>query len=487
LRGVSITACRAPGNQVERSHLRGPWTARAPHTCTKRKLAGWLFDVLPRLKPKDFNPPTYLYGGRAELRFTVRRPASAEVSPCCHRPSGGDVACSVHVGVARPRVTDLALENRLALAVLGCDMTARGASLRRVRGRDLLDPSVSLMLQTRGKQTPTACVDSPIQSTFLGNAHTRLRHSSPRGACHHAHVEGLDPDRIETPRDVSSGFFYPVLTTVGLTRFQLRNRRLRASSPAGAAPGAGKPLLQHLQPLSLTAAQARNAQQLTRRQGRRHYNTTVDTHNAALTRTSDGTRDMREPDMPAAGPIAGNPVGLHALGDRPRQAKTHPTHLGHPHPTEPAVQTLDVMRFHCDLAKSLMHTGFAPRRPAVRSNEKVAHGLRKVPQCLLLHGLRARRQPSVLAAGSGQLSTLLDVARRTTSRLPMLLLLDGQVSHISGVTTMLRQHRRLRGSRKQPISRHPRNVTATTDNLTKGDAAVFPLAQAWGSHAASNR
>src|SRR5215208_6599644 len=46
-------------------------------------------------------PPTYLCGRRAELRFTVHRPASAEVSPCCHRPSGGYVASSVHVGVAR--------------------------------------------------------------------------------------------------------------------------------------------------------------------------------------------------------------------------------------------------------------------------------------------------------------------------------------------------------------------------------------------------
>ena len=459
----------------------------AAHMHKEEKLAGWLFDVLPRLKPKDFNPPTYLCGGRAELRFTVRRPANAEVSPCCHRPSGGDVACSVHVGVARTRVTDLALENRLALAVLGCDMPACGASLRRVRGRDLLDPSVSLMLQTRGKQTPTACVDSPIQSTFLGNAHTRLRHSSPRGACHHAHVEGLDPDRIETPRDVSSGFFYPVLTTVGLTRFQLRNRHLCASSPARAAPGAGKPLLQYLQPASLTAAQTRNAQQFTGRQGRRHYNATVDTDHAALTRTSDRTRDMREPDVPATGPIAGNPVGLHALGDRPRQTETHPTHLRHPDLTEPAVQTLDVMQFQPDLPESLMHAGFAPRRPAVRSSEKVAHGLGEVPQCLLLHGLRARRQPVMLRAGGGQLSTLLAIAGRMTSGLPMLLLLDGQIPHISGVTTMLRQHGRLRGSRKQPISRHPRNVTATTDKPPKGDAAVFPLAQAWGSHAASNR
>jgi hypothetical protein len=66
------------------------------------------------------------------LRFTVRRPASAEVSPCCHRPSGGDGVCSVHVGVGRTRVACLALEDRLALTVFQRDMPAGGASLRRV-------------------------------------------------------------------------------------------------------------------------------------------------------------------------------------------------------------------------------------------------------------------------------------------------------------------------------------------------------------------
>jgi hypothetical protein len=87
------------------------------------------------------------------LRFTLRRPASAEVSPCCHRPSGGDIACGVHVGVAWSRGAGFALEDRLALAVSGRDVPARRASLRRIRGRDLLDPTASLVLQTRGQQT----------------------------------------------------------------------------------------------------------------------------------------------------------------------------------------------------------------------------------------------------------------------------------------------------------------------------------------------
>jgi hypothetical protein len=47
-----------------------------------------------------------------------------------------------------------------------------------------------------------------------------------------------------------------------------------------------------------------------------------------------------ERDVPAAGPVAGDPVGLHPLGDGPREAESHPADLGYPYPTEPAVQTL---------------------------------------------------------------------------------------------------------------------------------------------------
>jgi hypothetical protein len=95
------------------------------------------------------------------LRFTVRRPASAEVSPCCHRPPGGDVACSV--GFGGPRVAGFALENRLALTVPGRDIPARGASLRRVGGRDLFDSTMSLALPPRGEPTPSALLGTRKQ------------------------------------------------------------------------------------------------------------------------------------------------------------------------------------------------------------------------------------------------------------------------------------------------------------------------------------
>jgi hypothetical protein len=290
------------------------------------------------------------------LRFTVRRLASAEVSPCCHRRSGGEVACSVHVGVARRPGAGFALENRLALAVLARDMPARGASLRRVRGRDLLDATESLVLQTRSEQTPTVSSDSSVQTAFLSYPHTRLRHRSPCTAGHRTHV-----------------------------------------------------------------------------------------------------------------------------------AEAHPADLGHPHPTEPAIQTLDMMRFHRDLPESLMHTGFAPRRAAVGSAEKVAHRLGEVSQRLLLHRLRPGRQPVVLGAGRGQLSTLLAVAGCAATGLPVPLLLDGQVPHIPGVATMLRQHSPLLSGRKQPVTRHTGNVNNATDKSPKGEAALPPPTEARGFHAATTR
>jgi hypothetical protein len=53
----------------------------------------------------------------------------------------------------------------------------------------------------------------------------------------------------------------------------------------------------------------------------------------------------------------------------------------------------------------------------------------------------------------------------------MLLLLDGQIPHIPSLATMLRQLRFLLSGRKQTITRHPSNLTATTDKSPKGEAA----------------
>jgi hypothetical protein len=123
----------------------------------------------------------------------------------------------------------------------------------------------------------------------------------------------------------------------------------------------------------------------------------------------------------------------------------------------------------------------------VGSAEKVTHRLCEIPQRLLLHRLRAGRQPIVFGAGRRQLSALLVVTGRAPTGLPVQQLLNGQIPHISGVATMLRQHRRLLSSRKQPVSRHASNLTATTDKSPKGEAALPPPAKARGLHAATTR
>ena len=161
------------------------------------------------------------------MRFTVRRPPTGEVSPCCHRPSGGDVACSVDVGVAPSGSAGFALEDRLALAVSGSDVPARGASLRRVRGRDLLDPAESLVLQTCDELAPATSADRAVEPTLLGDSRTRLLDGAARGAGHRPHIEGLDPDHVEPPREVGGGLLDPVLAPIPLAGFQLRDRPFR--------------------------------------------------------------------------------------------------------------------------------------------------------------------------------------------------------------------------------------------------------------------
>ena len=215
-------------------------------------------------------------------------------------------------------------------------------------------------------------------------------------------------------------------------------------------------------------------QQFTGGQCRRHRNTTVDTHHGAIAGTSDRVGDVGERDMPAAGPIAGDPVGLHTLSDGARQAEAHPPDLGHPDPTETAVQTLDVVRFHSDLPEALMHTGFSPRRAAMRSGEKTPHRLGEVPQRLLLHSLGASSQPIMFGTRRSQLSTLLVISRRAATGLPVQLLFDGQVPHKPGMATMLCKRHRLLSGWKQTVTRHPRNVTATTDKSRKETRRFLP-------------
>ncbi len=286
------------------------------------------------------------------MRFTVRRPPSGEVSPCCHRPSGGDVACSIDVGVAPSGSAGLALEDRLALAVPRCDMPARGATLRRVRSRNLLDPAQSLVLQTRDKLAPATSADRAVEPAFLGNSVPGCS-AVPRAERVIARTSRAST-LITSKRRARS---VVVFSTQSLRRSRSRAFSLAIArfvfrggwSPAWRGPvAAAAPSTASTHP-----GQTGCVQQFAGGQRSRHGNAAVDAHHAAVARTGDRVGDVGERDMPAASPITGDPVGLDTRWHRPRQAKPHPADLGHPHPTEAAVQPLDVMRFHRRPAETL--------------------------------------------------------------------------------------------------------------------------------------
>ncbi len=407
------------------------------------------------------------------MRFTVRRPPTGEVSPCGHRPSGGDVACSVDVGVAPSGSAGLALEDRLALAVSGCDVPACGASLRRIRSRDLLDPAESLVLQACDQLAPATSPDRAIEPAFLGDSDTRLLDGSARGAGHRLNVEVFDPDQVEPPCKVRGGFLDPVPTPIPLAGAQLRDRTFGLFATVGTALATGQPPLQHLQPFRLTRGKTGCVQQFASRQRSRHGNTTVNADHAAVTWAEDRVWDVRERNMPATRPITVNPVGLDTLWHWARQAEPHPPDLRHPYPTQAAVQPLNMTRLHADLPKPFVHTGFTPRRAAVRAGEEVPHGLREIPQRLLLNSLTSGTEPPVLGAGLRQLRTLLQIPGSLAARLPVLLLLHRQIPHIPRIPAVRQQRLLLLRSRQQSEPRHNRTIITDTDNPGPSTSALI--------------
>jgi multiple sugar transport system permease protein len=121
----------------------------------------------------------------------------------------------------------------------------------------------------------------------------------------------------------------------------------------------------------------------------------------------------------------------------------------------------------------------------VGAPEKIAHRLGEVPQRLLLHRVRSGRQPLAFGASGSPLGTLLLVARRLASSLPVLLLLHGQIPHKPGMATMLGQYRRLLNTRKQPKPAHTRNIGASTDKPRKEERGISSPAKARGCPAAN--
>jgi hypothetical protein len=333
------------------------------------------------------------------LRFTVRRPASAEVSPCCHRPSGGDVACGVDVGVARPRAAGDALENRLALAVFRRDVPAVRASLRCIRCRDQLESSAGFVLQPGYQESPALAADLTVEATFLRDAGARAFTRPARRARHRTHLQILDADGVEAARHIGGGLFHPVTAPICFSGKQFRDGELRSCAPGRSALRPRQTPLQPAQPLRFTGTKARSMQQLPVGQRDRDSHAAIHTHHAAITGSRNRVGDSGKSDVPAPRAITSDSVRLHGVGDGAGPAEAHPPDLGYPDVPVAAIEPLDVARFEADLSESFMLASLAPRRAAVGAVKEVAHRLREVAQRLLLHRLRPRRQLSRIRPG----------------------------------------------------------------------------------------
>ncbi len=407
------------------------------------------------------------------MRFTVRRPASAEVSARCHRPSGGDVTCGVDVGVARARAAGDALENRLALAVFRRDMPAMGASLRRIRCRDELKPPHRFMFQPGYQQSPPLAADRPVKTPFLRDIGAGAIAGPACRAGHRPHVQVLHADGVEPARQISGGFFHPVTAAIGVAGPQPRDRALGSCSPVGSALRPGQTPLQSSEPSGFTGPQARSVQQLAAGQRDRCRHAAIDTDNAAVGGSGNRLGDRGESDVPAPRSIHSDAVRLHRGGDSAGPPESHPTDLGYPDLSVSAGEPVDVVWFESNLPESLIPAGLSPRWAPVGAVEEVSHRLGEVAQRLLLHGLRSGCQPVVLGAGRRQLGTLLVVPGCLAAWLPVLMLFHGQIPHKPGMPTVLGQCSRLLRAGKQPKPAHRKKLGVTTDNLSKGGTRRF--------------
>ncbi|MDT5255011.1 MAG: hypothetical protein QOD10_91, partial [Mycobacterium sp.] len=361
----------------------------------------------------------------------------------------------------------------LALAVFRRDMPTVGASLRRVRCRDEFEPPPGLVLQPGDQQSPPLAADLAVEAPFLSDVGARAFPSPARRAGHSPHLQILDADGVEPAHQIGGGLFHPVTAAIGFAGAQPRHGPLRSRPPIRSASRPCQPPLQSAQPLGFTSTKARNAQQIPARQRNRYRHPAIHTDNAAISGSRDRFGDGGKSQVPPPRSIQCDSVRLHRGGDVAGEPESHPTDLRYPYLPVAAAEPLDVARFESDLPESFMCAGLAPGRAAVGAVEKVAHRLGEVAQRLLLDGLRPGCQPVVFGAGGSQLGTLLVVTGRLAARLPMLLLLDGQIPHKPGVATVLGQCRCLLNAGKQPKPTHNDNLGTTTDNQLKAGKRRF--------------
>jgi hypothetical protein len=400
------------------------------------------------------------------LRFAVHGPGSPVASPRSHGVPRRDVPGRVHVSVAGVSAGG-ALEDGLALARVPVHLPARRAPLARERGVDLLHPARRLLFQAADQQAPPGPQYAPVQPGLLANIPALILRCSFGGSGHVLDLEVFDPDHVEPLCDISGSLFGPVSASVGLAGPQPGDGELHSCAAVGSAPRSGQFSLQPPHTHALRPGQAGRVKQFTRGQGRGHRHSPVDTYDLAGARPLDRRGDRGERDMPASRAIHRHPVRLHARGHGTGPAETHPSGLWHPHLADVAGDAAHVPMPPATPhdAEPLVSPGLPPGWLAswVHRVQEAGHGPEEVPKRLLLHCLGACVQPRVPSAGLGELPTLFQVAGSSLSaRVPVRVLLDGQVPHIAGVHAVISQHPFLGGRGEQTVPGHANSLATAT-------------------------
>lgn len=388
-------------------------------------------------------------------RFAIHSPAQwLEGSPRCHRPSGGDIACGVDVGVAGEPAGDTS-EGRLALAVLRRDVPTGSALQRCVRGTDFLDATCSLLLEPDDQPTPSVGQDSPVQPRFLPHVPAWPIIRPVRGTCHGTDIELLDPYKIEATSEIRTDQLHPVLAPVTFASLHPGKRPTDLTASVRSRNGPLQSSSKALQPPTFAGGETGHLQQLSGRQRRRNSDPTVHSHCPAITGRRYRFGSHRERDMPPPAPVDCDPIGPRGLAHSTGQDEPDPPYLRHPEPGSPPAQLVHVTGLHTNLAKAFVSPRLTPSRAAMCSSVEVGHRLSEVPESLLLNGDTACPQPLERRTRIGQLTRLLPVAgSRRAARSPVGVLLAREVPHEPGVRAMLHQADFLDGRRQQAESRH---------------------------------
>ena len=299
-----------------------------------------------------------------------------------------DVPGRVHVGVER-ETAGHAGEEGLALAALRCDVPARRAALARERGINLLDPTRGFIFQAMHQQTPAGPQDLAVQPGLLSGPSCRGLHGSLSRTGHVADLQVLDPDHVETSRQIRC---WPSRPSPCARQFH---------GPSGGrwppSHGCGGPIRAWPAPTYAedagacvpASASVAAREQFARRQCRTDGYATVDSDDRAGTRRWNRLRNDGECDVPAARPVPGDPVGLRLRGRRGTSGTA---------PIPPSAP-----RSGRSCGSALHMPGLTPRSGIPRPDppcatsaygglpgEEVRHRLIEVPQRLLLDHLTAR-------------------------------------------------------------------------------------------------